>query len=118
MAHADGRTSSVHSQQLWQTLGHYARCAFAAGAVATVLVIAMTTTMALAQMTPLSGNHPREAEELASRAPGGQAMTINVVFALRNPAALKQFLADLQDPASPHYHQWLTPAEFDARFGR
>jgi subtilase family serine protease len=74
--------------------------------------------MALAQMTPLSDNHPREAEKLALHAPAAQPMTINVVFALRDQAALKQLLADLQDPASPNYHQWLTPADFDARFGR
>ncbi len=68
MAHADRRTSWVHSQRIWQTLGHYACWAFAAGAAATALVLAMTTTMALAQMTPLSGNHPLEAEKLAAQA--------------------------------------------------
>ncbi|MDR3672681.1 MAG: S53 family peptidase [Holophaga sp.] len=30
---------------------------------------------------------------------------------------LRQFLADLQDPGSPSYHQWLTPAQFGERFG-
>jgi kumamolisin len=74
--------------------------------------------MALAQMTPLSGNHPLEAEKLAAQAPASRTMTINVNFALRNRAALTRLLAELQDPASSRYHQWLTPAEFDARFGR
>ncbi|HXE07519.1 MAG TPA: protease pro-enzyme activation domain-containing protein [Acidobacteriaceae bacterium] len=32
-------------------------------------------------------------------------------------AALDQLLADQQNPASPRYHQWLTPAEFGAQFG-
>jgi uncharacterized membrane protein len=32
-------------------------------------------------------------------------------------AALQQLLADQQDPKSPGYHQWLTPAEFGLRFG-
>src|SRR5260370_40195230 len=114
MERGDGRTSWVHPQRLSQTLGRYALWAFEAGA--TALVLAMTTTMALAQMTPLSGNHPHEAGKLASHAPAGQTMTINVVFALRTQAALNQLLAELQDPASSRYHQWLTPAEFDARF--
>jgi subtilase family serine protease len=74
--------------------------------------------MGLAQMTPLAGNHPREAGKLASHAPASQAMTINVIFGLRNRAALTRLLAELQDPASPRYHQWLTPTEFDTRFGR
>lgn len=32
-------------------------------------------------------------------------------------AALKRLIADQQDPRSPLYHHWLTPAEFGARFG-
>lgn len=32
-------------------------------------------------------------------------------------AALKQLLADQQNPASPHYHQWLTPQQFGEQFG-
>lgn len=32
-------------------------------------------------------------------------------------ADLTQLLQDQQNPASPHYHQWLTPAQYGARFG-
>lgn len=32
-------------------------------------------------------------------------------------ADLTQLLADQQNPASPHYHQWLTPQQYGARFG-
>ncbi len=32
-------------------------------------------------------------------------------------AALKALIADEQNPASPRYHQWLTPDEFAAQFG-
>ncbi len=31
--------------------------------------------------------------------------------------ALKQFLSDVQNPASPNYRKWLTPAEYGQRFG-
>jgi len=31
--------------------------------------------------------------------------------------ALRRLLAEQQDPASPNYHQWLTPEEFGERFG-
>lgn len=31
--------------------------------------------------------------------------------------AFEQFLAAQQDPTSPNYHQWLTPAQIGARFG-
>jgi len=32
-------------------------------------------------------------------------------------AALEQLLAEQQDPASPHYREWLTPRQFGERFG-
>jgi subtilase family serine protease len=32
-------------------------------------------------------------------------------------ADLERLLRDQQDPASPRYHQWLTPDQFSARFG-
>ena len=32
-------------------------------------------------------------------------------------AAMTQLIADQQNPSSPSYHQWLTPAQFAARFG-
>ncbi|MDI3253849.1 MAG: protease pro-enzyme activation domain-containing protein [Bacillota bacterium] len=31
--------------------------------------------------------------------------------------ALKQFLSEVQDPSSPNYHKWLTPAQYGQRFG-
>jgi uncharacterized protein (TIGR03437 family) len=31
--------------------------------------------------------------------------------------ALDQFLEDVQNPASPNYHHWLTPEEYGSRFG-
>src|SRR2546428_9134549 len=32
-------------------------------------------------------------------------------------ADLDAFLAQQQDPSSPHYHEWLTPEQFGERFG-
>src|SRR5438876_1362362 len=32
-------------------------------------------------------------------------------------ADLRGFLAQQQDPSSPHYHEWLTPRQFGERFG-
>ena len=32
-------------------------------------------------------------------------------------AELSQLLSELQDPASPNYHQWLTPEQYADRFG-
>src|SRR5260370_19134917 len=66
----------------------------------------------------LHGNHPIEASSLTSHAAADLPLKIRVSFALRNRAALNKLLSEVQNPASPNYHKWLTPAEFDARFGR
>jgi subtilase family serine protease len=51
------------------------------------------------------------------RLPAAQPMSLNLVLPLRDPEGLKTFLAELADPHSPSFRQYLTPAEFTARFG-
>ena len=43
-------------------------------------------------------------------------LTISVVLQPSNSAQLDSLLANLYDPGSSHYHQWLATGEFDARF--
>src|SRR5213593_1368653 len=38
-------------------------------------------------------------------------------FQLQNRPQLEQLLNDQQNPRSPSYHRWVTPAEFGKRFG-
>jgi len=49
--------------------------------------------------------------------PASQLMSINVVLPIRNQAGLDQFLADLANPLSLQYQQYISPEEFTARFG-
>ncbi|MGA9587633.1 MAG: protease pro-enzyme activation domain-containing protein [Terracidiphilus sp.] len=51
------------------------------------------------------------------RLPGNQVLQLDLVLPLRDPAGLKTFLADVYNPKSPNYRQFLTPSEFTARFG-
>jgi subtilase family serine protease len=44
-------------------------------------------------------------------------MSVRFTMTTAQDAALDQLLADQQNPASPRYHQWLTPAQFGAQFG-
>ena len=84
-------------------------------AVATIL----TAQGAMAQTNmALHGNRTAEAANLITRAAADRPLMVQVAFALRNQAALAKLLSDLNDPASPQYHRWLTPTEFEARFGR
>ena len=51
------------------------------------------------------------------RLPAAQHLTLAIGLPLRNPDALTRLLADIYDPASPNYHQYLTPAQFTEQFG-
>jgi subtilase family serine protease len=46
-----------------------------------------------------------------------QTVTLRFNRTAAQQAALDQFLLDVQNPASPSYHQWLTPEQFAAQFG-
>ncbi len=46
-----------------------------------------------------------------------QGMTINFKRSEAQEANLKALLQAQQDPASPNYHKWLTPAQFGEQFG-
>ncbi|MGA7869319.1 MAG: S53 family peptidase [Candidatus Binatus sp.] len=69
--------------------------------------------------TILVGNHPDEAAGVVGEAAASPSQPLAMVFtmALRNRDELTRLLAAQQDPASPQYHRWLTPAEFTSRFG-
>ena len=70
----------------------------------------------------LQGNVHRAVRDLMplDRADPGLPMERMILSFQMRPEAkaqLEQLLIDQQDPASPRYHQWLTPEEFGARFG-
>jgi len=46
-----------------------------------------------------------------------EAVQFDVFFPSRDPAGLQALLQAQQMPGAPEYHQWLTPAEYKARFG-
>jgi subtilase family serine protease len=96
----------------------------AAGAILLAVYIAVVAAGSgraqnLSGTVALSGNHPNEAVNLPPLAHADPAapLKMEATLALRNGAALDQLLKDQQNPASPRYHQWLTSAEFTARFG-
>ncbi len=64
--------------------------------------------------------HPRArtATDLGATADDTKlSMSLRFSMTDAQSAALDQLLADQQNPASPRYHQWLTPAQFGAQFG-
>jgi hypothetical protein len=51
------------------------------------------------------------------RLPATNQLRLAIGLPLRDPAGLDDFLAQLYNPASPNFRQFLTPEEFTARFG-
>lgn len=90
----------------------------AGAAILAALTLGVTTSVG-AQSTSLVGNHPAfDSTAMRLQADVTRRLSVHISFAPRNPAALSELLSDIQDPASPLYHQWLSPATFNAKFGR
>jgi len=71
---------------------------------------------------PLAGSvHPKvkSAADLGAAPAGKQLTSMSLRFNMTpaQQSALDQLLIDQQNPASPQYHQWLTPAQYGAQFG-
>jgi hypothetical protein len=75
-----------------------------------------------AQRVSLGGNVHPLAQARFDQGPAPLSLpTGRMALVLRRSAAqqqaLDQFLEDVQNPSSPDYHHWLTPAQYGARFG-
>jgi subtilase family serine protease len=86
---------------------------------ALVLVCGLALGANAEQTVALSANHPDAVSEIASQgaAPGYRPLKMEIFLAPRNQAQLDELSQEQQDPTSPQYHHWLTPAEFNQRFG-
>jgi subtilase family serine protease len=67
----------------------------------------------------LQGHLPSAATNspATGRLPATATLNFAISLPLRNDEALSQFLLEVNDPASPSYHQYLTPEEFTRRYG-
>ena len=90
---------------------------------ATALALAAATTVIAALMLApaLVASHPRASGGAADRTigPTDRRTTIDFAFELRVPhaAAMRRYLARLNDPASPAYRRFVGPDVLGARFG-
>src|SRR5216683_8345199 len=66
----------------------------------------------------LHGQRPREVASLtaAGRVPDETPIDVAIVLRLPNEEARDALVRDLYDPASPQFHQFLTPSEYTGRF--
>ena len=85
------------------------------GALATIAAYGFG---AAPDLKPLAGNHVEGvAARFHTELPDTQPLDLEVILALNNRDQLNQLQTDLQNPDSPDYRKWLTPAEFADRFG-
>jgi uncharacterized repeat protein (TIGR01451 family) len=92
--------------------------AIATGALVATLLGTAPGASALETQT-LSGHVPKATAALASvgRLPADKRLRLAIALPLRNRDSLNKLLADLYDPSSPRYHQYLSPEQFAAGFG-
>jgi subtilase family serine protease len=91
-------------------------------ALVCAIVFLLFTIPGQAQPQLLSTRHVRDAvangqAQFVGQLPATQTLRFDMVLPLRDRAGLENFIQEVQDPASPSYHQFLTPQEFTARFG-
>ena len=82
--------------------------------VLTAAVAATTALAAPGKFHSLSP-HLKDAVDLG-RAPASERHRVVVSLDVRDREGLEAFLADVQDPSSPRYRQFLSQAEFDALY--
>src|SRR5438270_5406656 len=68
------------------------------------------------------GNVPPQAEAKDDRGPSDRGLKFEKMILLLQPRSssrdsIERLVADLNDPSSPNYHQWVTPEQFGKRFG-
>jgi len=72
-----------------------------------------------AGVVKLTGNHPTELARLGPMMHADSAMMLHltVVLGIHDRTKLDQLLTDQQNPSSSQYDRWLTPVQFNQRFG-
>jgi subtilase family serine protease len=86
----------------------------------TLLISSSTPFAVLAVPTQILQRHVPDAVKKLQ--PNGRLLQTHrlklaIGLPLRNKDALDKFLADINDPASPNYHHYLTPEEFTRSYG-
>jgi len=109
-------------RRLW-VFGWIAACTMAASSLgAQTVVPRISSEITSSEQATLKGSlHPMaQAQFEAGRVPSDTKLSgITIVFSrsAAQQADLDALIAAQQNPASPLYHQWLTPDQFAARFG-
>ncbi len=78
---------------------------------------ALAGLSALFAMSSATQLHALKKAVLQDQLAPSESVSFDVYLPQQHKNELNQLLSDLQNPNSSSYHQWLTPAQFHARFG-
>ena len=86
---------------------------------ASLLIALLAAGAAAQERRLLTGHVPALATKavVIGRLPSTNSLNLAIGLPLRDPEGLDRFLQDICNPASPNYRQYLTPDQFNARFG-
>ncbi len=84
----------------------------AVAAVLAVSAVHAQTTLASSLAEPVRNAHATPVRQASA----GQTLHLVISLPLRNESALDVLLAQINDPSSPRYRQYLTPDQFAAQF--
>src|SRR5262245_34316341 len=93
------------------------------GSILTISILALTLALGSAAAAfgapPTDRNTPRGLQNarLIGREDSGRQIAVILTLDLRDKAGVDALIAAQHDPSSPQYHQWVSPEEFQARFG-
>ena len=92
----------------------FGRSVFTLAVLGAVVVAGHAQSMMTHQVRDLVRNGQAQSN---GRLPQNQMMNLDIVLPVRDQAGLDRFVAEVYDPASANYRQFLTPQGFTARFG-
>jgi subtilase family serine protease len=92
---------------------------FGRTAAAALLTALLAAGAAAQERRLLTGHVPASVNKSAAigRLPSANSLNLAIGLPMRDQAALSRLLQEIYDPASPNYRHYLTPEQFDERFG-
>ncbi len=113
---------NLSRMKFWPIIALLAASCAAAPALSAQAPNRITAKVDSAQLRVLPNHHPLWASAVndIGVVPADLSLNQFTLVLSRSPQqqqAFEQFLADQQNPASPSFHHWLTPAEVGQRFG-
>ncbi|UXA50471.1 S53 family peptidase [Xanthomonas prunicola] len=82
-----------------------------------LLAVALSATLAAVGIANAATAVPEAKLAAMTATLRAAPVSFDVHLPSRDQAGLDAFLAEIQDPLSPQHHKWLSPAEFQRRFG-